>query len=73
MRAICESCGNDCIAKVVDNGIGSYEYWGSWGTDVRLAVESNCCDADCIDEKGNIITVDDVEEYEAAEKDYYMG
>jgi len=57
----------------VDNGIGSYEYWGSWGTDVRLAVESNCCDADCIDEKGNIITVDDVEEYEAAEKDYYMG
>jgi len=41
----CESCKCTCNPKLVDNGIGMYEYWGSKEVDVQLDVESDCCGA----------------------------
>lgn len=41
----CGECGKPCKASAVDNGIGSYEFWGQKCTDTRIEIESECCDA----------------------------
>ena len=41
----CGDCGRECKAVVADFGIGTYEFQGSVGHDVRKAVVSDCCDA----------------------------
>jgi hypothetical protein len=38
------------MATVIDEGIGSYEYWGAKGVDIRLVEVSPCCEADVLDE-----------------------
>lgn len=41
---------------VVDNGIGSYEYWGARGRDVQLETECERCDVTAVeDEDGKCI------------------
>lgn len=41
----CGHCGQPCEVRVVDHGIGAYEYWGGKGTDTRIEAESDCCGA----------------------------
>ena len=41
----CPACGEVCSGVWEDFGIGSYEYWGARGTDVRMVYVSNCCEA----------------------------
>jgi hypothetical protein len=50
-QPICSGCGNACDAITIDVGIGSYEYWGSTGVDVRLVEVSRCCEAELLADK----------------------
>lgn len=45
----CAHCNKECIGVAVDNGIGSYEYWGSKGVHHQIDIESNCCNAQVLD------------------------
>lgn len=47
-RGICESCGEACTARVVDMGIGAYEYWGAREVHHDYQVVSPCCDAEVV-------------------------
>ncbi len=49
----CECCGAECYGVAVDNGIGSYEYWGSKGVHHQIDCESNCCNAKVLDHDPN--------------------
>lgn len=44
--AICKECGETCDLTKVDEGIGSYEYWGARGFDSRIEIVSWCCHAE---------------------------
>ena len=46
LRFRCTSCGEECGGKYVDNGIGSYEYWGYRGRHVQKDLASDCCEKD---------------------------
>jgi hypothetical protein len=70
MKVTCAVCKNECNAKVVDNGIGSYEYWGIRGFDSQKSIESDCCDAPCIDDEGIEISVSDYKKLQEAEREY---
>lgn len=48
-RYRCFNCGEACESKLVNIGIGYYEYWGSRSFDRRVAEVSDCCEADLID------------------------
>lgn len=52
MTTICNECGLECEAEIVDNGIGSYEYWGQMYTDHRWEEVSPCCGVSVV-EGGN--------------------
>jgi len=60
--AYCEVCKEECIAKIVDYGIGPYEYWGATGVDSDLHAVSDCCEGFVFrdQELTDKITVDDV-------------
>lgn len=40
----CGGCGNPCSTKIIDDGIGGYEFWGSKGYDSQKWVGSDCCE-----------------------------
>lgn len=42
---LCTECELPCEAKVMDLGIGAYEYWGEKGVDSRPETVSTCCEA----------------------------
>lgn len=44
--AICKECGEECVIIVVDEGIGSYEFWGANGTHHDYREVSSCCESD---------------------------
>ena len=46
---VCDCCGMSCRPKLVDEGIGCYEYWGFKGTDVRYEWRSSCCEASLVE------------------------
>lgn len=46
----CAACGKECVAGYIDEGIGSYEYWGARGVDIRLVEVSDCCEAEVLDD-----------------------
>jgi hypothetical protein len=46
----CVFCLQECETETVDEGIGSYEYWGAPGVDVKLVEVSACCGEDVTDE-----------------------
>lgn len=41
----CEECGRECTIKIVDEGIGPYEYQGIKGVDHCWVISSYCHDA----------------------------
>lgn len=64
MDIFCSFCRNPCQYRVINEGIGSYEYWGSHGYDEQLVVVSKCCGEACIDENNMEITPDEIQQYE---------
>lgn len=48
-HGICEACGSECTATVVDNGIGAYEFWGSRGVHHDYRQCSPCCEAEVVE------------------------
>ena len=50
---ICESCGEECTAICVDDGIGPYEFWGERGVQHDYRWASPCCEAEIV-EGGNV-------------------
>lgn len=49
----CESCLAPNPGDIIDEGIGSYEYWGARGTHHDYQLASTCCSADLIWYKDN--------------------
>ena len=47
----CSECKQECKAITVDDGIGSYEFWGARGCDVRMRIASNCCEGDVFEDE----------------------
>jgi len=47
----CGECKEECKVITVDDGIGSYEFWGARGCDVRLRAASDCCEGDVYEDK----------------------
>ena len=41
---ICSHCGHECELIEVDNGIGSYEFWGARGVHHEYETVSSCCE-----------------------------
>jgi hypothetical protein len=60
----CGCCGEPCSTKTIDEGIGSYEYWGAKGVDSRKANVSQCCEAELFNDP--YLTTS----YEFSEPDY---
>ena len=46
---ICADCGKPCTSITIDDGIGSYEYWGAKGTHHDYVEASPCCQAEVVD------------------------
>lgn len=46
MRLKCCACNEPCVAIYVDNGIGSYEFWGQKGYHSQWDWVSDCCEDD---------------------------
>lgn len=45
----CTDCGKECRIILIDEGIGSYEYWGQKGVHHDYRRASYCCEADVLD------------------------
>ena len=46
----CANCKEECDAKIIDEGIGPYEYGDERGLDVSLLTVSDCCEAEVLKE-----------------------
>ncbi len=44
MTFYCGECKEECNPTVIDEGIGSYEFWGAKCVDTRLFLVSCCCE-----------------------------
>lgn len=55
----CTECGEQCVGKVEDYGIGGYEFWGQKGTDIQLCLVSVCCEAEMRDGAGDLMYYED--------------
>lgn len=53
----CSECGKKCVAVIIDEGIGCYEYWGAKGAHTAYLAVSDCCEADVINRNGSKVTV----------------
>jgi hypothetical protein len=47
----CGECKEHCEPKIVDFGIGSYEFWGQKCHDQQKALVSDCCETEMFDNK----------------------
>jgi hypothetical protein len=45
----CSECGKECDGKVIDDGIGPYEFWGSKYVDHDYKVVSSCCEGEVLE------------------------
>lgn len=54
----CNVCGKECEGQWIDEGIGSYEYWGAKYNDVRWVYVSDCCEGDLFENQGLTIPAD---------------
>jgi len=53
---ICSECNEWCGIKVIDTGLGSYEYWGAVCHDSHKELVSTCCEVPATDpDTGNVI------------------
>jgi len=68
MNFICSHCLQHCTSKKVDIGIGPYEFWGQRCIDSHIKILSSCCEADCLDELGCLITIAEYNNYEEDQK-----
>lgn len=73
MKAICSDCQQPCECRIIDEGIGSYEYWGAVGHDSRPTLVSSCCGAICMNESEQPISLQEFERLLEAEKSYYQN
>lgn len=48
-HGICNDCGKECRAVMMDFGYGGYEYWGARGTHHDYRPASPCCEAEVVD------------------------
>lgn len=65
MRGLCSHCQEEAAAKVVDIGVGNYEYWGSKGVHTCLVVVSDCCEEEIRDLcTGEPITMEEFQDWE---------
>ena len=46
----CANCKEECDAKIIDNGIGVYEYGSERAVDIRLDTVSCCCEDEVLTE-----------------------
>lgn len=70
----CGECGKECSARLVDEGIGPFEFWGSRGTHHEYVVVSSCCEATVYEDKDLTLeyyATDLIADEEAAKADYY--
>lgn len=58
----CSECGKECEGKVIDDGIGTYEFWGSKCVDNDYKVVSDCCEGEVLEYNPN--DLDDFEDFE---------
>lgn len=65
MTYICTECGEECRGRVVDQGIGSYEFWGQRGVDSRKVFVSSCCEAEMTTDDGEEVEYEDPREAQA--------
>jgi len=54
---ICTCCGDQCEGMLVDEGIGSYEYWGAKGVHHDWVCVSRCCEAPIAEEGGIVVNI----------------
>jgi hypothetical protein len=62
LLCICADCGKESTTKVVDEGIGPYEYCGAYFVNTDYQVVSVCCEADCYAHCGGLLTMSDMKE-----------
>ena len=60
MDTFCSACRKPCEVKLVDDGIGPYEFWGMKGTDTRMVAVSDCCEYDLMHEDGSPLSDSEV-------------
>ena len=48
-EGICSDCGKACHAKMIDFGIGSYEFWGARGVHTDFHPASPCCEVEVVE------------------------
>jgi len=66
----CGECKKECEGDWIDVGIGSYEYWGAKGNDVRWVYVSKCCEGDVFKDKKCTIPYEGPDEPDEWEDDY---
>ena len=59
MKIFCKECKRECELITIDEGIGSYEYWGAPGYDSKIFTGSNCCETEVMDEDCDDIVAED--------------
>lgn len=63
LDCVCLECLKESKTKVVDEGIGAYEYWGAICIDHDFQVVSVCCGGSAINPVTSLpITMSDMEE-----------
>ena len=68
-HGICNCCGMECDAVYVDNGIGSYEFWGATGVHHDYRWESPCCGEEVVEGGNKVIE----NKFVIAKKRYFAG
>jgi hypothetical protein len=73
MMAYCVYCNKPCTCKIINEGIGNYEYWGVKSYDKQLVVVSSCCGEPCIDSTGDYVSPQDVKDHDDYMKAEHQG
>jgi hypothetical protein len=64
VHGTCTECGESCVGKIADFGIGPYEYWGQQCVDTQLCLVSQCCEAEMRDGAGDLMVMEDYQDDE---------
>ena len=65
----CKGCGKVCEQKLVDFGVGKYEFWGRVGFDTDKRYVSDCCE-ETVYENEDLTIEEDNPDPEADRADY---
>lgn len=69
IHGICDDCGLECDAILEDQGIGSYEYWGSRGVHHDYRNVSPCCGASVVEGGNTLVRISE----HTARRDHKKG